>query len=64
MKIYSKDIYNNCVPMAGFKPASPILIHVHDVWLFYIELHRLSRMKNSYRPVACKYSVLLISYLE
>lgn len=50
--------------MAGFKPASPIFIHVYEVWLFYIELHRLSRMKNSYRPVACKYSVLLISYLE
>ena len=64
LNLYYQRLMFNVAPMAGFKPASPILIHVHDVWLFYIELHRLSRMKNSYRPVACRYSVLLISYLE
>ena len=64
LNLYYQRLMFNVAPMAGFKPASTITSHVYMVWLFYFELHRFNRMKNSYRPVACKYSVLLISYLE
>ncbi len=46
LNLYYQRLMFNVAPMAGFKPASTILIHVHDVWLFYFELHRLNRMKK------------------